>query len=644
MIRHQAAQSAGPVLHLAAGNLYGGVETFLATVARASSSRERPLEHHFALFFEGRLAEELRAAGAQVHVLGPARLSRPWTLAGPQWRLRQLLERLRPQALLCHSTWVTAALGPALWGQRWALFCHGPLEPRFALDRLVPLLRPSAVLANSAFTAASVPALLPGLPLHVTGCPVEDRAPREPGVRQAVRRELGVDEDTSVLLQVSRMEDWKGHRLLLEALARLERTRPWVCWVTGGAQRPEEQRYLEELRAQVARYGLAERVYFLGQRADVPRLMAAADMFCQPNLGPEPFGIAFVEALLAGLPVLTTDMGGAREIVDSSCGARVEPRAEAVAAVLERWLEHPQERQALGRAGRERALARYSVAAGLQALEQAVGSWAGPSAHAGPAEALVAALRPYLVRGKGRVLGRLVRAQGEREARVFGYRMPLELSEHIQRHIYLGDFEPWETRQVRRWLRPGMSFVDVGANVGYFTLLACSRVGPQGRVFACEPSPWAFQRLQATLRDNALSQARAFNFALGAEPGELSLHFTSEGNANHTPSMVPQPGARTVPVQVRTLDSCLEEWALERVDLMKVDVEGFEPQVLQGARRALAAGRIAALLCEFNDPWLRRSGSSAAELFALLRQWGFRDLQGRPAPTGSVENRLLVLG
>lgn len=369
MSTHQAAQSAGPVLHLAAGNLYGGVETFLATVARASSA----LEHHFALFFEGRLAEELRAAGAQVHVLGPARLSRPWTLAGPQGRLRQLLERLRPQALLCHSTWVAAALGPVLRSQRWALFCHGPLQPRSVLDRAVPLLRPAAVLANSAFTAASVPALLPGLPLHITGCPVEDRSPREPGVREALRRELGVGEDTAVLLQVSRLEPLKGHTLLLESLARLRTSRPWVCWVAGGAQRPQEQHYLERLQARAAELGLGGRVHWLGQRGDVPRLMAAADLYCQPNLQPDAFGLTFVEALLAGLPVLTTDMGGARESVDSSCGARVEPRAEAVAAVLERWLEHPQERHALGRAGRERALARYSVAAGMQALEQALG-------------------------------------------------------------------------------------------------------------------------------------------------------------------------------------------------------------------------------------------------------------------------------
>src|SRR4029079_8927815 len=78
--RQRGGDVAGRVLHLAAGNLYGGVETFLVTLARSP----RRLEHRLALFFEGRLASELRAAGADVEVLGPARLGRPWTLVGPQ--------------------------------------------------------------------------------------------------------------------------------------------------------------------------------------------------------------------------------------------------------------------------------------------------------------------------------------------------------------------------------------------------------------------------------------------------------------------------------------------------------------------------------------------------------------------------------
>ena len=69
--------------------------------------------------------------------------------------------------------------------------------------------------------------------------------------------------------------------------------------------------------------GISDRVRFAGQRDDVPGLLAAADVFCQPNTGPEPFGIAYVEALWSRLPVVATQFGGAQEIVDDSCGLLV---------------------------------------------------------------------------------------------------------------------------------------------------------------------------------------------------------------------------------------------------------------------------------------------------------------------------------
>ncbi|WP_375770770.1 glycosyltransferase family 4 protein [Archangium gephyra] len=370
---------AGRVLHLAAGNLYGGVETFLVTLAKSP----RRLEHRFALFFEGRLATELREAGASVEVLGPARLGRPWTLVGPQLRLRRLLRAWSPELVVYHSTWLKLVAAPALLGYRQALFVHNQVDPHHRLDRLMARFPPDALLTNSEFTAGSVSALVPRPAPLVAGCPVEDRIPKEPEMRQAVRQELGVAEGTTLILQLSRMEPGKGHALLLEALARLGRDAAWECLVVGGAQRPEERAYEERLRAQAAQWGLTDRVRFLGQRADVPRLFTAADVFCHPNVVPEGFGIVFVEAMYAGLPVLTTDMGGAREIIDETCGARVAPRAEALAEVLARWVADPGARRALGHAGRERAERLYLPSVRVRLLEDALELSARPASTPG---------------------------------------------------------------------------------------------------------------------------------------------------------------------------------------------------------------------------------------------------------------------
>ena len=177
------------------------------------------------------------------------------------------------------------------------------------------------------------------MPCEVVYYPVAAAPDVSQADRAAVRAELGAAPEATLVIQVSRMEEWKGHRLHLNALARLagapggsDGRSKWSCWIVGGAQRAHEARYLEALRAEAAALGIGSRVHFLGQRGDVARLLATADIHCQPNTGPEPFGITFIEALYAGLPVVTTAIGGALEIVDGSCGILVEPDDPAALA------------------------------------------------------------------------------------------------------------------------------------------------------------------------------------------------------------------------------------------------------------------------------------------------------------------------
>jgi glycosyltransferase involved in cell wall biosynthesis len=130
----------------------------------------------------------------------------------------------------------------------------------------------------------------------------------------------------------------------------------WVCWIAGGPQRREEVAYANALRALAIDFGLIERIRFLGQRSDVDQLLLAADIYCQPNLGAEPFGIAFIEAMQAGLPVVTTAAGGPLEILDESCGVLVPPNdASTLAAELATLVRNEDLRHRLGAAGIKRA-------------------------------------------------------------------------------------------------------------------------------------------------------------------------------------------------------------------------------------------------------------------------------------------------
>ncbi len=386
----QPAPAVGPgaprplrVLHLNAGNLYGGVETLLVTLANLRHLCPT-MEPHFALCFEGRLSAELAASGVPLHWLGRARLSRPWTAWRARARLRSLLERFRYDAVICHQHWPLVLFGePArAAGHRVIFWAHNYHGGRNWLERIAQHINPDLSIADSAFVAGSVSHLYPGVPSRVLYYPLAlVEAPDAPQWRAAVRRELGAEDDTAVIIQVSRFEPWKGHLLHLRALAQL-RSRNWVCWVAGGPQNPSSQRYYEQVLQTAQDLGIGQRVRFLGQRSDVPHLLAGADIFCQPNEGPEPFGIVFVEALWASRPVVTTAMGGPLEIIDETCGLLAEPADPAsLAAHLDKLIQCPELRSRLGQAGPARARALCDPAAQMHALEELIRQAGGGEAQ-----------------------------------------------------------------------------------------------------------------------------------------------------------------------------------------------------------------------------------------------------------------------
>ncbi|WP_435022583.1 glycosyltransferase family 4 protein (plasmid) [Tundrisphaera sp. TA3] len=343
-------------IHLSAGNLYGGIETLLATLARLRHLAPE-VEPEFGFCFRGRAWDELSATDVPVHDLGPVRLGRPWTVWRARARLRGVLGRGRHGAVVIHGPWAHAVFAPEVRraGIPLVLFAHGESNRSHWLDRKAAQSPPDLVVANSRFTARSAEALMPGTRVEAWHLPVA-RPPEDAGARPGVRSEFGTADGTAVILQASRLESWKGQAVLLEALGRLRDVPGWECWLAGGVQKPGESEFLAELRSIAGRAGIADRVRFLGDRGDVRRLMAAADVYCQPNLGPEPFGIAIVEALHAGLPVVTSGAGGAAEIVDEACGILTPPGdAAAVSGALRALIEDAPRRGRLGGSGPHRA-------------------------------------------------------------------------------------------------------------------------------------------------------------------------------------------------------------------------------------------------------------------------------------------------
>lgn len=324
------------VLHVAAGNLFGGVETLLVTLARLGS-KFRQLESEFALCFEGRLSTELRGAGARIHQLGNVRLRNPLSVLQANLVFLKLLRENGYDAVITHGAWAHDLVGAStkFMHVKLVTWAHGAPLRLGLLDRIARQIRPDLVIANSQHTEACLPPLFGDAPSRTIYCPVEARTEGSRS-RGDIRREFETSEQTIVIAFAARFERWKGHDLLLRAARLLLEQAPsdWCIWLCGGVQRPSEEAYKRELQDFVHSSGLGSRVRFLGQRSDVADVFRAADFFCQPNTAPEPFGIVFIEAMYAGLPVVSTNMGGAAEIVDESCGLLAEPEPEAVAKAL----------------------------------------------------------------------------------------------------------------------------------------------------------------------------------------------------------------------------------------------------------------------------------------------------------------------
>lgn len=187
-----------------------------------------------------------------------------------------------------------------------------------------------------------------------------------------------------------------------------------------------------------------------------------------------------------------------------------------------------------------------------------------------------------------------------------------------------GGFEVSESQLVSELLRPGMTVVDVGAHHGLYSLLSSKRVGPKGCVFAFEPSPRERTRLEKHLLANRCRNVSVLPIALGLTSSSEDL-FLVDGGEDYCNSLRPPAVAAAtskVRVAVTSLDEFLENARVQRVDFVKLDVEGAELDVLKGATRMLSANS-PILLVEVFDVRTRPWGYRANEIVRFLHKLGY---------------------
>ncbi len=211
-----------------------------------------------------------------------------------------------------------------------------------------------------------------------------------------------------------------------------------------------------------------------------------------------------------------------------------------------------------------------------------------------------------------------------------------EPEDAVALYLNQGWFEYREQAFAWLYLREGDTVLDCGAHFGLYSVLAGHAIG-SGRVLAVEANPATVPVLQRNLEAHRTPGACAIARAVAAENGESRFYPAAPGRAAYS-SLIPEDEAQeAVAVAATTLDQLLDEQGVARADFAKIDVEGAEIDVLRGAARSLAEGRLPLVMIECSEANLRRAGRDTRALFAQFEAsacpvWSFDPDQMRLVP------------
>ncbi|HEY1241551.1 MAG TPA: FkbM family methyltransferase [Bryobacteraceae bacterium] len=207
-------------------------------------------------------------------------------------------------------------------------------------------------------------------------------------------------------------------------------------------------------------------------------------------------------------------------------------------------------------------------------------------------------------------------------------KMLLDPEDYVSRQILeTGQWERDSWGVIQQHLQSGGTFVDIGAHIGYYSLKAAPIVGPSGRVLAIEPNPETVRKLRDNIQASGAGSITVAPVACADAEGTLELFGAPEANTGETSlsrANASQTGKAVTSYQVRArpLDDIVRDAGLSRVDTIKVDVEGAELLVLNGARETMARFH-PMILVEMVDHQLRAMGTSSEELTAFLHSQGY---------------------
>jgi glycosyltransferase involved in cell wall biosynthesis len=301
------------VLHCVKGNLFGDIETHLVTPAR-NPPKSPVWDDKYVSGWDAEFASAIREIGVDPGIPGPARFSRPWTLLGSRRFVGRIHSRRPARILAFHSAWTRSLQGQVVRRHRIpkAMCPHTCLPRDLMRKKWARRTALDGVAANSRFAAESAMDSRLGFAVpKVVPLPVPT-----PGARERLRAWIVAPDMSKLIPQASRVTRRKGLEPLIRPLFSLRLRTIWECWVAGASDSKEDCRLQPELHAIAAGGGISEGIRWLGFQSDMPNPKRAANPRCQVDDVADAFGLSWVKAMLAGLPVVGPARGGIVESLE----------------------------------------------------------------------------------------------------------------------------------------------------------------------------------------------------------------------------------------------------------------------------------------------------------------------------------------
>lgn len=208
-----------------------------------------------------------------------------------------------------------------------------------------------------------------------------------------------------------------------------------------------------------------------------------------------------------------------------------------------------------------------------------------------------------------------------------GLKIKCYLDSFLARLIYLEDFENTEIDFINNFLKEGDIFIDIGSNIGLFSLNASVKVGPRGKIVSFEPTPVTYNRLIENINLNGFNNIKPFQIAISDKTEKKQLLISKDGYDAWNSFGMPTRGANLEKVEV----VCYKIDEIDKIDsdfhkasLIKIDIEGWELNALKGGAEFFSKPDAPTLLIEFTDDNAKNAGTSCREIYLFLQQLGYQ--------------------